>query len=297
MTETAEIPAVDSLEPDDIAPYGYMIDRATGERRAKKKPGRQIVRDSDPPTAPTGAPPSLEELRAGAKNGRAKDRAPGADPKTGRSKSERPTFDPSSVPPFRAGPIARGMNLLYMRAGKLIRFFDPELGAALMMVATSEGDGDLTVGDAWEEVARTNVRVRAVLLRLISGGSWSRVAWAHAPIGMAILAKPAIARRLPLARFVDAWAEGARGEQAQAAARSTDVPPSMADLFSGVSEEEMQAAAMMAQTMMAQMSVFGPPGPPARRPAPARRPVVDGFPAMPPGYVDDRQAAAFADVT
>lgn len=292
MTETAEIPVVDSLEPDDGAPYGYMIDRATGERRAKKKPGRQIVRDSDPPTAPVGAPPSLEELRAGAKNGRARDRAPGADPKTGKSKSERPTFDASSVPPFRAGPIARGMNLLYMRAGKLVRFFDPELGTALMMVATSEGDGDLTVGDAWEEVARTNVRVRAVLLRLISGGSWSRVAWAHAPIAMAILAKPAIARRLPLARFVEAWSEGAQQTQQQQAPAG---PPSMMDLFQGVSEEEMQAAAAMAQTMMGQFAGFGMPGAPERRPSTTRRPVVDGFPEMPPGYVDDRQAAELAD--
>lgn len=277
--ETVEA-ATDPLGPDDAAPYGYMIDRATGEKRAKKKPGRQVVRDDDAPAAPAGAPPTLEELRAGgATRLHGKDRAPGSDPKTNRTKRERSTFDPSSVPPFRAGPIARGMNLLYLRVGRLVRFADPALGTAIMMTAQKESEEDLTVGEIWEEIARTNVRVRAVCLRLISGGQWSRLFLAHSPILLALLAKPGVAKRFPLARFLQAWGEGADDGQADDVAGGS---AGQGSIFDGVSPEEMQTAMAMAAQMMGQFTA------PGRAPNAPRGPVAgEGFRFPPPGEWSD----------
>src|SRR6266852_3124033 len=54
---------VDPLAPDADAPYGYMIDPDSGERRAKKRPGRQRSAPVAPVTFSAGSP-GLDELKA-----------------------------------------------------------------------------------------------------------------------------------------------------------------------------------------------------------------------------------------
>src|SRR6185503_1358197 len=71
-----------NLGPDDTAPYGYMIDPSTGERRAKKRPGRQRR------TTPTGTPATTDFTE---KIERGDDRAPGvANRKTKGKKETKP---------------------------------------------------------------------------------------------------------------------------------------------------------------------------------------------------------------
>jgi hypothetical protein len=92
--------------------------------------------------------------------------------------------------------IAKGVNRLYRRAGKIIRAMDADIGQAVIECTRKEDPEDITVGEAWEGLAKGNPRIRAFLLRAIADGSWTELVLAHAPIGMAIVMKPAIMRMI-----------------------------------------------------------------------------------------------------
>lgn len=111
---------------------------------------------------------------------------------------------PAEIPPFRAGPIAKGMNRLYAKAGKIVRTVHPALGEAILACTRKESDDDVTVGEAWEEIAKTNPVWRGRLLKLVSGGAWGQLFWAHAPVALALLMMDPIKRRLPFPDLVDA---------------------------------------------------------------------------------------------
>lgn len=184
---------------EDPAPYGFTRDRATGELRPKKVPGR-----------PRARPPSVEELKAAAENPEAAPEAPPAEdraPDEKRARGRAPVAAAGggdSETAYVPGRIAKGMNRLYRRAGKIVKAFDPAVGAALIEVTRKDDDDDVTVGDAWEEIARTNPRIRRFLNRLIAGGAWGQLAAAHAPIVLAVLMKPAVLDRIPFSRLIEA---------------------------------------------------------------------------------------------
>jgi hypothetical protein len=116
----------------------------------------------------------------------------------------------------RAGVIAAGINKLYRRAGRIYAvMFDPDIGNALVQCATPDPEGDWpTAGEAWENLARTNPRIRAFLLRMIAGGTWGELLMAHAPLGMAIVMKPAIQKRIPAGKPAEAFFTAEPGEDA-----------------------------------------------------------------------------------
>lgn len=153
---------------------------------------------------PTGRTPSLDELKA-TKPERDEDKAPGtANAKTKRRRARAAATDEV---PYKAGVIARGMNKLYARTGKFVKVMDADIGSAII-AASKESDDDVTVGEAWDELAKTNPRIRAVLLKMITGGAWTQVFMAHAPILLAVLMKDAVRKRLPfpkLTEFVTAF--------------------------------------------------------------------------------------------
>jgi hypothetical protein len=186
-----------NLDPDDNAPYGYMIDPATGDRRAKKRPGRQ----RRTPAAPTG---TRSPIDFDTKIDRGEDQAPGTNRnrKSGKAKAPKPD---TPAPPFRAGPIASGMNKLYARVGKVVRVWDSDIGNALVSITRKESDDDTTVGEAWEEIARSNPRIRAFLLRMLEGSAWSSLFMAHAPVFLALAMKDSIRKRLPFNGLIGAF--------------------------------------------------------------------------------------------
>lgn len=187
----------DPLAPDEDAPYGYTVDRKTGERRPKKIAGRPKA-DTD-----SADPESPYDVRSLPPVERTKDREPGTVNK-GRRRTPK---EPEDIPAFRAGPIAKGMNRLYLKTGKLVRAFDQEVGQAIIDSTKKESDDDVTVGEAWEELARTNPRIRKVLLKLITGGAWGQLFMAHAPIFLAVVMKPAIISHIPFAKVLESMAE------------------------------------------------------------------------------------------
>lgn len=231
---------------DDEAPYGYMTDPDTGERRPKKRPGRR------PKAAvpPAGKTPSLQELQElGSLSDASEDTAPGKTPK-GRRKGSAPAA--AQLPPFRAGVIAKGMNKLYRKAGRILRLFDYDLGSAVIFCATKQAeddeDEDTTVGEAWEAVAKTNPRIRAFLLRLMVGGAWSSLATAHMPIFMAIAMKESVRERIPFMGLAEVLlTDEPEGAGAEAA------PSGLSQMMGGIKPDDMAQMMAMAQGMMGQM--------------------------------------------
>lgn len=221
MTETVEAPAgagfaammagaADLERPE--APFGYTRDRETGDMRPKKSPGRGGKNPVTPPVevlkAASAAPPADVEggdpvSPAGSPTAPA-DRAP--DLKRGGKAAKPDTL----LPPYKAGVICSGVNKLYRKTGKLVRGLDKDIGDAFIDSARNTADvpgEDDSVGAAWEQLARTNPRIRRAMMKLLMGGAWTDLAMAHAPIALAVVMKPAIRQRLPLMRIAESLAE------------------------------------------------------------------------------------------
>jgi hypothetical protein len=256
--------------PDDVeAPYGWIREK-DGTLRPKKTAGRPRK------------PPSVDELKAererqpletefptvtgtGTVPGSALDGdRPPEKPRrrhraTDGSRGGKPPGRPSPpAPQFREGQIAGGMNRLYRRAGKMLKVFDQEIGQAFIEATRKEDEADITVGEAWEEVARGNPRIRRFLLRMISGGAYGQLFMAHAPILLVIMMKPAVQKRLPFNKLVAAFLDN--GDTSGEA-------PAAGTPFEGLRPEDveqMQAAAMaMAAQMMNRQPQAGPRAPTA----------------------------------
>lgn len=203
------------MGPDQNAPYGYIIDETTKEKRPKKRPGRQPKRQAPPveepaepersETFPEVAPaPPVEDQRIPLERG--EDRAPGRGRSGSRSRKKqagtaalvRAPEPPRETIPFRAGPIAKGMNKFYRRIGKIIRVANRPLGQAFIEITRKEDEDDVTVGEAWEELARVHPAIRRVLTKVVTGGAVGGLFIAHLPILVAVLMLEPIASRFPL---------------------------------------------------------------------------------------------------
>ena len=75
----------------------------------------------------------------------------------------------------------------------------------------------VTVGQAWEELAKTQPGIRTWLLKAIAGGAWGDLVMAHAPIAVAIVMKPAIMRLIPFWKIAESMMEDDDEDQDDAA--------------------------------------------------------------------------------
>jgi hypothetical protein len=179
--------AADGPPPDDPdhAPYGWTRDRETHDWRPKKTPGR-------PRATP---PPSAEDVAAAPVIEHPEDTPP---PPRGRKRRSPPPTD-ATVPMPKGGVIARGVDRLYRRAGRMIRILDDEIGLAVIECSRPDPeDPDApTAGQAWEALARDNPRVRAWLLGLLKGGTWQDLIMVHAPIALALFTRDWVRRLIP----------------------------------------------------------------------------------------------------
>lgn len=244
----------DPMAPDQNAPYGYMVDPVTGEKRAKLRPGRQKVTAPAPavPFSGTGGPPPpVDELKTRPPIEHQEDRPPDdgkRHPRGKRSKTRDPkstTSERTPAPPFRAGPIAAGVNKLYARAGKIVRAWDHSIGSAIVGVTRKESEDDVTIGEAWEEVARVNPRIRAFLLRMIEGSAWSQLIMAHAPILLAVLMKDGIRKRLPLGGLLSSLLDD----------DEDGTPSDISDAMGGMQADDVQQMVSAGLAMMDQLGV------------------------------------------
>jgi hypothetical protein len=228
--------------PSPDAPYGYLIDPISGERRPKKRPGRRRV-DPDPaPASPESSVDAQEPDPSPDRTpiDRSEDRAPSS--RKSRSRGRGRNSAPSAVPretevaPFRAGPIAKGMNKLYRRVGKLVSMADPMIGQAFIEITRKDDDDDVTVGEAWEELARVNPRIRAALNKLLTGSGWGQLLMCHLPILLAVALRTGLLERLNLGALSSLIVD--------------DDTPDEFNPFAGLTEEDMAEAAALAARMM-----------------------------------------------
>lgn len=104
--------------------------------------------------------------------------------KAAEEETKKPASDsPFSVRPAmpKAGVIKRGVADIYITIGALLTPIDPVCGSAL--IESSEN-----VGEALEELAKADPRVRRALMSLLQTSAYGGVIAAHAPIIMAIAA-------------------------------------------------------------------------------------------------------------
>lgn len=151
-------------------------------------------------------PPGPDEVAAAPPVEREPDPPPGAG---NQGRRDRPAKDDSAPPMPRGGVLAAGINKLYRRAGKIIRAFDHDIGQAVIECTRADDleEGELTVGEAWEQLAKANPRIRRFLMKAIAGGAWTDLVMAHAPIGIALMLKPSVQRFIPFGRLLESVAE------------------------------------------------------------------------------------------
>lgn len=244
MTVLAEEPIeaveeFDPLAPDDNAPWGYTVDRKTGERRAKKTMGRPQKGAVPDSSFSMGESPDLEFHKAAQKN-KEEDVAPGALPKK-RVKKDKPE---AAVIPYRAGVIAKGMNKMYAQAGKIVRAMDPDIGEAIISCTRKESEDDITVGEAWDELARTNPRVRAFLMKMMQGNAWRQLFWAHLPILLAVVMKENIRKHLPFQKVVNSVLEPDE---------ETGAPSDISAMLGNLTPDDVEQMMPLVNSMMGQM--------------------------------------------
>lgn len=233
------------------APYGYTRDRQTGEVRPKKTPGRG------------GRTPSLDELKGAQGEPGPDNIAPGSPPAPDerpgdvapdeklarrRGSAARKAAAAADPVPFQPGRIARGMNRLYRRTGKIIRAFDPVIGQAVIEATKAEDEDDVTVGEAWEDLARANPRVRRFLLKLIAGGAYGQLIMAHMPILLAVAMKPAVLKLIPFSRLIESLAEQ-DGDEDQA----QDGGEGIEQLLGGLTGADVGQMAALAEDLLGQL--------------------------------------------
>lgn len=229
--------AADGPPPDDPerAPYGWTKDPKTHEWRPKKSPGRPKLHPPPGPEEVAAAPPIT---------------APTDQPPPPRGRGKRPRIAPPDAPMPKGGVIAKGVDRLYRRAGRMLRIVDNELGLAIIECthADPEDPDAPTVGQAWENLARDNPRVRAWLLGLLKGGTWQDLIMAHAPIGIALLTRDWVRKLIPGATF----------ERAAEVLLEEDEDTGPDDLTPADAEDMQRTAEAQAQRIASKMGVKVP---------------------------------------
>ena len=236
---------------DPEAPYGWTVDAKTGERRPKKAPGRPRK------------PPTADELReAGPPDPVPPDEAPGKPPRQRHAPREQ--ADAPEMP--KGGVIAKGVNKLYRRAGRILRAMDHDIGQAVIDCTKPDPEDPdwLTVGEAWENLARTNASIRAWIMRAISGGAWTDLVMAHAPIGAAIVMKPAIMRLIPFRKLVESMTADEDGDGGDLGGLSAEDAQAMGERM-GLDLEQMAERVARRMSGEAEAAMAGNGIPPAFR--------------------------------
>lgn len=195
-----------------VIPEGYTRDKDTGDIRPKKRGGRPR-RGTPPPTPDTPI-----------------DRSTGDEPPNSKAKGKRR----QAIPRWQKGVIANGMTKLYKRTGKIIKALDRDIGIAVIENAED-------CGEAWDDLARTNPRVRALLMKLISGGAWGAVLMAHLPILLAIVMKDGIRKHIPFMKLLE-----------NVMSDDEDGQSEVSKLLGGMSPEDMQQVMSLGMQLMGQ---------------------------------------------
>ena len=151
----------------------------------------------------------------------------------------------------KSGQIAAGMNRLYRTAGRVLQALNApdtrgrRAGVALAEITRKQDPDDVTVGEAWEKLAAGNPRVRAFLLRLVSGGAAGELVWCHVPVVIALMVGPDGDVAGPVGTVLGAM----MAPDGDAGPSPAEQGQSFGEFVQNLSPEDMQGLAAMAQRM------------------------------------------------
>jgi hypothetical protein len=151
---------------------------------------------------------------------------------------------------------------------------DYDIGTAILESARNTadpGEPDDSVGAAWDELCKTNPRVRKFVMKCLAGGAWGQLVMAHAPILMAVIMKPAILKHIPFRELVASMAEP-----------DEDTAPGEGGLPGGMTAEDAGQMAALAQQQMERMGMAVPPEV-AEQMAAMAQGMLGGMAPAPPG--------------
>lgn len=93
---------------------------------------------------------------------------------------KKPESDkPTTV--YRPGALVKPLTSFYETIGGFVILADPDCGSAIV-------NGAENCAKSLDELARTNPRIRRVLMRMVESGALTKVVVAHLPIILAVLA-------------------------------------------------------------------------------------------------------------
>jgi len=235
--------------PPAEAPYGYKADgsvkKAPGRPRRSPSVDELKTPEAEPAVSAEGEGDPVAQPAAGPPS----DRAPDEGKRTVRK--AKGVVSRETVPAYKAGIITSGVNRLYRRAGKIVRAMDRDIGTAILESARNTadpGEPDDSVGAAWDELCKTNPRIRKFVMKCLAGGAWGQLVMAHAPIAMAIIMKPAIFRLIPFQSLISSMAEP-----------DEDTPAGEGGLPGGMTAADANQMADLARRQMAAMGMNVPP--------------------------------------
>lgn len=131
-------------------------------------------------TAPTESGGAPAQGSAGAARPRsARASQPRSDARRTEDSPPRRVTADDALPEYRPGILVKPLTDLYVAVGTMMLPVSSAVGTAFVQNAG-------TCAESLDELARTNPRVRAVLMGLLTTGAWGKVIAAHMPILLAI---------------------------------------------------------------------------------------------------------------
>jgi len=158
----------------------------------------------------------------------------------------------------KTGVIASGMNRAYRTGGRIATVLGgpgsrlARVGAALQEITVKAYPDDVTVGEAWEAYAAANPRVRAFLLRLVSGGAAGELVMIHLTVVLALVTpdNPDEAA----GKLGQVFAAVAGQDPEASPGNGPGPADTMPGFLAGMTQEDMAQAAAFAQSMMSRQA-------------------------------------------
>lgn len=130
--------------------------------------------------------------------------------------------------PKAPGKIAEGFAGLYGTIGMAAMPFVPNTAMAILSSAEN-------IGQLYEELATTDPKIRAFLLKMLEGSAYSKLMMAHLPIAFALYGEVQEKRAAREAQRVQEWPEEAAQAYQEASAQSQGAPD-LSNAFQSLSD-------------------------------------------------------------
>ena len=165
----------------DISVLAQIASEATPSDAPPTLPdGEQPTNANQEGPAPSRDNPRTRSADPRGRTATGRPRSPGTPPPRGNATTAPRTVtrEEETRPQYRPGILVEPLTDLYRTMGLVIMPFNQATSTAFLQNAEP-------CAQAWDELARTDPKMRAFLMSLLQTGGWAKVLVAHAPIAMA----------------------------------------------------------------------------------------------------------------